>query len=149
MITLDAYPASHRAVAEMKSVRTMPRRVGPLYSRYLSHMIEQHPRRIKHRIGPLLGLSVSTPQRSRFAVSSWQLRSGSINSKSESYPEDRRRHLKSGPPFWRLDARYYPRQQNCAASANFAPEPHSGGYASFCSSRKTLNALTSRPDAHR
>ena len=55
VITLDAYAASHRAVAEMQSARTMPRRVGLRSSKYLNNMIEQDHRRIKHRIGPMLG----------------------------------------------------------------------------------------------
>jgi transposase-like protein len=55
VITLDAYAASHRAVAEMKPVRTMPRRVGLRSSKYLNNMIEQDHRRIKPRIGPMLG----------------------------------------------------------------------------------------------
>ena len=55
VITLDAYAASHRAVAEMKSARTMPRRVGVRSNKYLNNVIEQDHRRIKHRIGPMLG----------------------------------------------------------------------------------------------
>jgi transposase-like protein len=55
VITLDAYAASHRAVAEMKSARTMPRRVGVRSNKYLYNVIEQDHRRIKHRNGPMLG----------------------------------------------------------------------------------------------
>ena len=55
VITLDAYAASHRAVAEMKSARVMPRRVGVRSNKYLNNVIEQDHRRIKHRIGPMLG----------------------------------------------------------------------------------------------
>ena len=56
VITLDAYAASHRAVAEMKSARTMPRRVEVRSNKYLmNNIIEQDHRRIKHRIGPMLG----------------------------------------------------------------------------------------------
>jgi len=55
VITLVAYAASHRAVAEMKSTRTMPRRVEVRSSKYLNNIIEQDHRRIKHRIGPMLG----------------------------------------------------------------------------------------------
>jgi transposase-like protein len=54
VITLDAYAASHRAVAEMKSAGTLPRRVGVRSSKYLNNMIEQYHRRIKHRIRPML-----------------------------------------------------------------------------------------------
>jgi transposase-like protein len=54
VITLDAYAASHRAVAEMKSAGTLPRRVGVRSSKYLNNMIEQYHRRIKYRIRPKL-----------------------------------------------------------------------------------------------
>ena len=55
VITMDAYAASHRAVAEMKSARTLPRRVGVRSNKCLNNIIEQDHRRIKHRIGPMLG----------------------------------------------------------------------------------------------
>lgn len=55
MITLDAYAASLRAVAKMKSARTIPRRVGVRSNKSLTNMIEQDHQRIKHRIGPMLG----------------------------------------------------------------------------------------------
>jgi transposase-like protein len=54
VITLDAYAASHRAVAEMHSALTMPRRVGVRSNKYLNNIVEQDHRRIKHRIGPML-----------------------------------------------------------------------------------------------
>ncbi len=55
VITLDAYAASHRALAEMQSAGTLPRRVGVRSSKYLNNVIEQDHRRIKHRLGPMLG----------------------------------------------------------------------------------------------
>jgi transposase-like protein len=55
VITLDAYAASHRAVAEMKSAGTLPHRVGVRSNKYLNNMIEQDHRRIKQRIRPMLG----------------------------------------------------------------------------------------------
>ena len=55
VITLDAYAASHRAVAEMKSAGTLPRRVEVRSNKYLNNMIEQDHRRIKQRIRPMLG----------------------------------------------------------------------------------------------
>ena len=55
VITLDAYAASYRAVSDMKSAGTMPRRVGVRSSKYLNNVIEQDHRRIKHRTGPMLG----------------------------------------------------------------------------------------------
>src|SRR6202030_34137 len=56
VITLDAYAASHRAVAEMKSAGTLPRRVEVRSNKYLNNMIEQDHRRIKQRIRPMLGI---------------------------------------------------------------------------------------------
>lgn len=55
VITLDAYAASHRAVAELKAVGTLPARVRLRSSKYLNNVIEQDHRRIKQRIRPMLG----------------------------------------------------------------------------------------------
>jgi transposase-like protein len=50
VITLDGYAASHRAVAELKEVGTLPRRVRIRSSQYLNNVVEQGHRRIKQRI---------------------------------------------------------------------------------------------------
>ncbi len=55
-ITLDAYAASHRAVAELKTDGEMPKRVRARTSKYLNNGIEQDHRRVKHRIGAMVGL---------------------------------------------------------------------------------------------
>jgi transposase-like protein len=55
-ITLDDYVASHRAITELKSAGTMPRRVRMGSSRYLNNVVEQDHRRIKQRIRPMLGV---------------------------------------------------------------------------------------------
>jgi transposase-like protein len=55
VVTLDAYAASHRAIAELKSVGTLPRRVRIRSSKYLNNVVEQDHRRIKQRIRPMLG----------------------------------------------------------------------------------------------
>ena len=55
VITFDAYAASHRAITELKSVGTMPRRVRIRSSKYLNNVVEQDRRRIKYRIRPMLG----------------------------------------------------------------------------------------------
>lgn len=55
VITLDAYAASHRAIAELKSAGAMPHRVRVRSSKYLNNVVEQDHRRIKHRIRPMLG----------------------------------------------------------------------------------------------
>ena len=49
VITLDGYAASHRAVAKLKEVGTLPRRVRVRSSKYLN-VIEQDHRRIRQRI---------------------------------------------------------------------------------------------------
>ena len=55
VVTLDAYAASHRAIAELKSAGTLPRRVRIRSSKYLNNVVEQDHRRIKQRIRPMLG----------------------------------------------------------------------------------------------
>jgi len=55
-ITLDGYAASHRAVADLKKTGELPRRVRVRSSKYLNNVIEQDHRRVKHRLGPMLGL---------------------------------------------------------------------------------------------
>ena len=55
VITLDAYAASHRAVAELKSEGMLPGRVRVRSSKYLNNVIEQDHRRIKQRVRPMLG----------------------------------------------------------------------------------------------
>ncbi len=55
VITLDAYAASHRAVADMKAEGKMPKRVRVRSNKYLNNGIEQHHRRVKQRIRPMLG----------------------------------------------------------------------------------------------
>src|SRR5690242_6965182 len=55
VITLDGYAASHRAVAKLKEVGTLPHRVRIRTSKYLNNLIEQDHRRIKQRLRPMLG----------------------------------------------------------------------------------------------
>jgi len=55
VITLDAYAASHRAIAELKAAGSMPHRVRIRCSKYLNNVVEQDHRRIKHRIRSMLG----------------------------------------------------------------------------------------------
>jgi len=55
VITLDGYAASHRAVAKLKEVGTLPRRLRIRSSKYLNNVVEQDHRRIKQRIRPMLG----------------------------------------------------------------------------------------------
>src|ERR1700722_11133728 len=55
-ITLDAYAASHRAVADLKDSGELPKRVQVRSCKYLNNIIEQDHRRVKHRLAPMLGL---------------------------------------------------------------------------------------------
>src|SRR3954470_18118681 len=55
-ITLDAYAASHRAIAEWKESGEWPRHVPVRTSKYLNNRVEQDHRRIKQRLRPMLGL---------------------------------------------------------------------------------------------
>src|SRR5947209_15125943 len=59
VITLDGYAASHRAVAKLKEVGTLPQRVCIRSSKYLNNVIEQDHRRIKQRVRPMLGFKRS------------------------------------------------------------------------------------------
>src|SRR5437764_9091820 len=55
VITLDGYAASHRAVAKLKEVGTLPARGQVRSCKYLNNLIEQDHRRIKQRTRPMLG----------------------------------------------------------------------------------------------
>ena len=55
-VTLDAYAASHRAVADLQGDGELPKRVVVRSSKYLNNLIEQDHRRIKQRLRPMLGL---------------------------------------------------------------------------------------------
>jgi hypothetical protein len=55
-ITLDAYAASHRSVADLKQSGELPKRVRVRSSKYLNNTIEQDHRRVKQRVRPMLGL---------------------------------------------------------------------------------------------
>jgi transposase-like protein len=55
VITLDAYAASHRAIADLKTEGKMPKRVRVRSSKYLNNGVEQDHRRVKQRIRPMLG----------------------------------------------------------------------------------------------
>src|SRR5690348_4724347 len=59
VITLDGYAASHRAVAKLKAVGTLPHRVRVRSCKYLNNVIEQDHRRIKQRVRPMLGFKRS------------------------------------------------------------------------------------------
>jgi transposase-like protein len=63
-ITLDAYAASHRAVADLKASGELPRRVRVRSNKYLNNLIEQDHRRVKQRLRPMRGLKSFARRRS-------------------------------------------------------------------------------------
>ena len=54
-ITVDAYPATHSAIAELKKVAILPANTVVRTSKYLNNLIEQDHRRVKQRVYPMLG----------------------------------------------------------------------------------------------
>jgi transposase-like protein len=55
-IILDAYAASHRAVADLKESDELSKRVRVRSNKYLNNLVEQDHRRVKQRLRPMLGL---------------------------------------------------------------------------------------------
>jgi putative transposase len=53
--TLDGYPATHSAVAELKKEEVLPSEMKIWTSKYLNNIVEQDHRRVKQRIYPMLG----------------------------------------------------------------------------------------------
>jgi transposase-like protein len=54
-ITLDGYPATHSAVAELKKSGLLHPQTRVWTSKYLNNIVEQDHRRVKQRIYPMLG----------------------------------------------------------------------------------------------
>lgn len=54
-ITLDGYPATHTAVAELKMDGVLSPETKVWTSKYLNNIIEQDHRRVKQRVYPMLG----------------------------------------------------------------------------------------------
>jgi len=54
-ITLDGYPATHAAVAELKKSGLLRPQTKVWTSKYLNNLVEQDHRRVKQRIYPMLG----------------------------------------------------------------------------------------------
>lgn len=54
-ITLDGYPATHIAVAELKDGGVLRQETKVWTSKYLNNIIERDHRRVKQRIYPMLG----------------------------------------------------------------------------------------------
>lgn len=54
-ITLDGYPATHSAVAQLKRIGVLHLQTKVWTSKYLNDLIEQDHRRVKQRVCPMLG----------------------------------------------------------------------------------------------
>lgn len=54
-ITLDGYPATHAAVAELRKDEVLSPETKIWTSKYLNNLVEQDHRRVKQRIYPMLG----------------------------------------------------------------------------------------------
>jgi transposase-like protein len=54
-VTLDGYPATHSAVAELKKSGMLRPQTKVWTSKYLNNIVEQDHRRVKQRIYPMLG----------------------------------------------------------------------------------------------
>jgi transposase-like protein len=54
-ITLDGYPATHAAVAELKKSGVLRPQTKVRTSKYLNNLVEQDHRRVKQRTYPMLG----------------------------------------------------------------------------------------------
>ncbi len=54
-ITLDGYPATHSAVAELKASGVLGPEIKIWTSKYLNNMVEQDHRKVKQHIYPMLG----------------------------------------------------------------------------------------------
>ncbi len=54
-ITLDGYPATHIAIAELKKGGVLRPETKVWTSKYLNNVIEQDHRRVKQRVYPMLG----------------------------------------------------------------------------------------------
>jgi transposase-like protein len=52
---LDCYPASHRAVREMKTDELLPENTTLRSSKHLNNLIEQDHRNIKSRVNAMVG----------------------------------------------------------------------------------------------
>src|SRR5437016_1090902 len=96
VITLDGYAASHRAIRELKSTGRMCRRLRVRSCKYLNNVVEQDHRRVKQRIGPMLGFKRFDRRQLRSAVLSWRKRSRKRSFKSESCPSASPQRPQSG-----------------------------------------------------
>jgi len=54
-ITLDGYPATHSAIAELRKSALLLPEMKVWTSKYLNNLVEQDHRRVKRRIYPMLG----------------------------------------------------------------------------------------------
>jgi transposase-like protein len=74
------YAASHRAVADLKGSGELPKRVKVRSCKYLNNIVEQDHRRVKQRLGPMLGLKSFPMARWSSEASNWQHGSRRVSS---------------------------------------------------------------------
>ncbi len=93
-LTLDAYAASHRAVANLKRDGELPKRVVVRSSKYLNNLIGQDHRRIKQRLRPMLGLKnfksaeiVISGIELAEEIKKWQFKLGQLGGRRATLPE--------------------------------------------------------------
>jgi hypothetical protein len=126
-ITLDAYAASHRAVADIKEKGELPKRVLLRSSKYLNN---QDHRRIKQRLCPMLGLkSFRTAALVIGGIELAEKIQKSGHSKSANSAAARRRYQRSGKlpslPSLRVTLKLLTPNQ-FPPNPEFAPQPYFG-----------------------
>ena len=99
-ITLGAYAASHRAIADLKGAGELPKRVQVQTSKYLNNIVEQDHRRVKQRLRPMLKPKSFELRRESSGASSWRRRLGRISFRSKSSADAGRQCRRSGKPLW-------------------------------------------------
>jgi transposase-like protein len=76
VITLDGYAASHRAVAKLKEVGTLPRRLRVRSRKYLNNVVEQDHGQIKLliQLNKALDVQMRSAEEGRAVISQVRLR---------------------------------------------------------------------------
>ena len=106
-ITLDAYAASHRAVADLKENGELPKRARVRTSKYLNNAIEQDHRRVRQRLRPMLGLK--SFRTAAVVISGIELAETikKDSTKSANLADARQPCRRSGKPLWPRNRNHY------------------------------------------
>ena len=99
-ITLDAYAASHRAVADLKDAGELPKRVRVRTSKYLNKSSSRTTGESNNGFVPCWDSKASELRRESSAASNWRRRLRRVSFKSESSADAGRRCRRSGKPPW-------------------------------------------------